>query len=111
MRKLMILGAGIMQAPLIKKAKELGHFVITIDWDKNAIGNVYSDLCIQIDTNDTSGVLQSARLYEINGILTSSDLPIRVVAAVSEELKLPTAVNDFVVMKAIHFHRQVIILL
>lgn len=84
----MILGAGVMQVPLIIKAKELGHFVITVDWDKNAYGKVYSDMFIQMDTNDTSGVLQRARLNQINGILTSSDLPVRVVAAVNEELDL-----------------------
>lgn len=89
MGKLMILGAGIMQTPLIKKAKELGHYIITVDRDKNAEGNNYSDLVIQLDTNDIPGILESARLNQINGILTSSDLPVRVVAAVCEELKLP----------------------
>ena len=34
----MILGAGILQLPAIKKAKEMGLSVIAVDMDPNAVG-------------------------------------------------------------------------
>lgn len=85
----MIIAAGMMQAPLIRRAKELGHFIITIDRDKNACGNIFSDRSYEIDTNDYDSILKIAVQEKINGILTSSDLPVRVVASVCEKLKLP----------------------
>lgn len=88
MATLMIIGAGMMQSPVIEKAKELGHFVITIDRDINAIGNKFSDCPLEIDTNDLDRILEVSRVYEIDGILTTSDSPIRVVAAVCDKLFL-----------------------
>jgi carbamoyl-phosphate synthase large subunit len=89
MAKLIILGAGIMQAPIIRRAKELGHYIITIDRDKNAYGNIFSDCPLEIDTNDYTSIIEVAIKEKIDGILTSSDLPVRVVASVCEKLKLP----------------------
>jgi carbamoyl-phosphate synthase large subunit len=84
----MILGAGIMQKPIIEKAKALGHFVITIDRDTNAVGNQYSDCPIEMDTNDINGILEAAIKHQIDGILTTSDYPVRAVAVVCEKLNL-----------------------
>ena len=38
MKKIMILEAGILQLPAIKKAKEMGLSVIAVDMDPNAVG-------------------------------------------------------------------------
>lgn len=88
MANIMILGAGLMQVPIIKKAKELGHFVITIDRDKNAIGNKYAQCPLEIDTNNYVEILEAAKRYKINGILTTSDFPVRNVALVCDKLNL-----------------------
>ena len=37
-KRIMILGASILQLPAIKKAKELGLNVIVVDMNPNAIG-------------------------------------------------------------------------
>lgn len=88
MGKIMIIGAGIMQKPIIDKAKYLGHYVITIDKDINAPGNVNAHLPLEIDTNDFDSILKAAIEHSIDGILTSSDFPVRVVAKVCKALKL-----------------------
>lgn len=88
MARLMILGAGEMQTPIIKKAKDLGHYVISIDRDANAIGNKFADCPLEIDTNDLDGIIDAARKLKIDGILTTSDYPIRVVAEVCDKFNL-----------------------
>ncbi|AVR01176.1 lactate dehydrogenase [Oceanobacillus iheyensis] len=85
----MILGASILQLPAILKAKELGLEVIAVDMDKDAIGSKYADVSLTISTIDIEEVIHAAKFYKIDGIMTlASDLPMRTVAAVSEELNL-----------------------
>ena len=44
MSKLLIIGAGEMQVPVIKRAKDLGIYVVTVDINSKAPGNKYADL-------------------------------------------------------------------
>ena len=43
MKRLLVLAAGILQVPVIKKARELGYYVIAADGDSNAIGFKFAD--------------------------------------------------------------------
>ena len=90
MRKLMILGAGILQLPAIKKAKNMGLEVIAVDMDPHAIGfNEKDVICEVISTIDTENVLHAAKKHSIDGIMTiASDMPMRTVAFVAKELGL-----------------------
>lgn len=90
MKRIMILGASILQLPAIRKAKEMGIQVIAVDMNPNAIGFKESDvICETISTIDTDGVLKAARKYAIDGIMTlASDMPMSTVAAVASELGL-----------------------
>ena len=38
MKKLLVLAAGILQLPVIKKAKEMGIYVIAADGNPNSVG-------------------------------------------------------------------------
>ncbi len=85
----MILGAGLLQVPAIKKAKEMGHYVISVDRDKGAPGLVFADKFLEISTNDIDRVVEAATENDIDAILTlATDLPVRTVAAVVERLGL-----------------------
>ena len=46
MKKLMVLAAGLLQIPVIKKAKEKGYNVIAVDDDPNAPGMALADKAI-----------------------------------------------------------------
>ncbi len=86
----MILGASILQLPAIKKAKELGLDVIVLDMDEDAVGlkvpGVYGEI---ISTIDTPKILEMAKKYDIDGIMTlATDMPMRSVAKVAKELGL-----------------------
>ena len=43
MKKLLIIGASVLQLPAIKKAKELGFYVGVVDFDPNAVGIAFAD--------------------------------------------------------------------
>ena len=45
-KKLLALAAGILQVPVIKKAREMGHYVIAADGDAAAIGLPMADKSI-----------------------------------------------------------------
>lgn len=89
-KKIMILGAGILQIPAIVKAKEMGLEVVAVDIDPNAVGWKESGIIREeISTIDIPNVLKSAQKHKIDGIMTlASDMPVRTAAVVSRELGL-----------------------
>ena len=96
----MILGASILQLPAIRKAKEMGLTVIAVDIDEDAVGFKEADICLLISTIDTEKVLEAAKKYEIDGIMTlASDMPMRTIAEVSQKLHLP-GIDEKTALKA-----------
>jgi biotin carboxylase len=87
MKKIMILGAGPLQIPAIAKAKELGNYVIALDYDTNAPGFRFADISLEVSTLDKDGVLAAAKEYCPDVVMTStSDAPVVTVAYVNEQL-------------------------
>ena len=89
-KKIMILGASILQLPAILKAKEIGLQVVLVDMNPNAVGFKEEGVIKEvISTIDVSAVVECAKKYRVDGIMTlASDMPMRSVAAVSKELGL-----------------------
>ena len=63
MKKLLIIGASILQLPAIKKAKELGFYVAVIDYDPDAIGIPFADEYFNVSTIDADGVSEVAKKF------------------------------------------------
>ena len=89
MKKILILGAGEMQVPIIEKCNVLGYETIVTDYSEEAPGLKRAKIPLVIDTLDKEKTLKAAQEYKIDGILTTSDAPVRTVAYVSNKLKLP----------------------
>ncbi|MBP5432983.1 ATP-grasp domain-containing protein [Ruminococcus sp.] len=90
MKKIMIIGASILQLPAIRKAKELGYYVGVVDYNPEAIGVPYADEYFNVSTIDIDGVVSVAKQFKPNGIMTlATDMPMRSVAAVCKELEIP----------------------
>lgn len=89
-KKLMILGASILQLPAIEKAKEMGLDVIVVDMNPEAVGFNVCDIEKEIiSTIDISAVISAAKKHKIDGIMTlATDIPMRTVAAVAKEMNL-----------------------
>lgn len=103
-KKIMILGAGILQIPAIRRAKEMGYFTVVADMDPNAPGFTYADQKLVISTIDTAAILEAAKMHQINGIMTlASDMPMRTVACVGKALGLP-AISEQAAFQATDKH-------
>ena len=90
MKKLLIIGASILQLPAIKKAKELDYYVGVIDYNPNAIGIPLADEYFNVSTIDIDGVVNVAKSFKPDGIMTlATDMPMRSIAAACEALNLP----------------------
>lgn len=89
-KKLMILGAGPSQLPVIRKAVDLGCYVITVDYLPDNIGHKLSHKYVNCSTVDKEGILSIAKLLHIDGVITSaSDVATPSVGFVAEQLGLP----------------------
>lgn len=90
MSKLMILGAGISQVPLIQKAKDMGLYVIVLSWKGNYPGIELADRYYEVDTTNMARVLEIAQLERIDGICTTgTDVAIQSIGKVNDTLGLP----------------------
>lgn len=88
-KKIMILGAGIYQLPLIQKSKELGYETIVVSPIGNYPGIDESDVFLNLDTTDTPSVFEAARRYDIDAILTTgTDVAVPSIGFVVDELGL-----------------------
>lgn len=90
MKKIMILGASILQVPAIEKAINMGLKVVAVDIDSNALGFKIPDVKKEIiSTIDIESVMSAAKKHNIDAIMTlASDMPIMTVAKVSKKLGL-----------------------
>ena len=89
-KKIMILGASILQLPAIEKAKEMGLDVVVVDMNPNAIGFEIPGIKKEIiSTRDVPAIIEAAKRHQIDGIMTlATDMPMRSVAAVAEQMGL-----------------------
>ncbi|MBO4918304.1 MAG: ATP-grasp domain-containing protein [Bacteroidales bacterium] len=89
MKRLMIVGASVLQLPGILKAKEMGLYVGVADYNPKAVGIPFADEYYNASTMDEDAVLRAAEEFKPDGIMTlATDMPMRGVAKVSEKLGL-----------------------
>jgi len=91
--KLIILGAGVMQGPVINIAKELGYYAVALDGSSSAPCISLADQFEQIDLKDKEGIEAFARSIQGTtdrlGIMTAGTDFSANVAWVAEKLGLP----------------------
>ncbi len=90
MKKLMILGGSRYALPIIRAAKTLGIYTITVDYLPDNIAHKYSDEYINISIIDKEKTLKVAKEHNIDGIMSFACDPGVVTAAyVAEQMGLP----------------------
>lgn len=88
-KKLLVLAAGILQVPVIKKAKEMGVYVIAADGDPNAVGLKYADKTVVVNITSEEEVLKVARQEQIDGVIhPCSEVSMNVMGRLNDELGL-----------------------
>ena len=88
MKKILILGAGIGQASLIKAAKTEGYYTVVCDYSVDRPGVALADKNYAVSYVDAEAVLSVARQEKIDGVIGSTDPAMPVVAFVAEQLGL-----------------------
>jgi biotin carboxylase len=91
--KLIILGAGVMQGPAIRIAREMGLFTVVVDADSKAPNVSLADRFEQIDLKDKEGITALGRSLQnrggLGGIMTAGTDFSATVAWAAEKLGLP----------------------
>lgn len=88
-KRLLVLAAGILQVPVIKKAKDMGIFVIAADGDPEAVGLKYADKAIVVNITSEEDVLRVAREERIDGVIhPCSEVSMNVMGRLNDELGL-----------------------
>lgn len=91
MKTLLMLGGSKYIIPVIKKAHELGIFVITCDYLPHNIAHRYSDLYINASVTDKNRILKIAKKYSVDGISSfACDPGVTTMAYVSNKIGIPS---------------------
>lgn len=89
MKKIMIVGGGYYQLPLIQKSVELGYYTIVVGIAGNYPGYKYANKWIDVDTFDKKAVLRVASEEQIDGILLcGSDACMPTIGYVCDQMHL-----------------------
>lgn len=89
MKKLLLLGGSRYLLPVIETAHKLGLYVITCDYLPDNIAHKYADEYCNISIVEKEKVLEAAKRFDIDGIMSFACDPGVVTAAyVAEELEL-----------------------
>lgn len=89
-KKLLILGGSRYVIPVIKKAHELGVYVITCDYLPDNVGHKFADEYYNVSIVDKDEVLALAKNLKIDGVVSFATDPGVVTAAyVAERMGLP----------------------
>src|SRR5690554_4090934 len=92
MKKLLLLGGLRYLIPVIKTAKDLGHYVITCDYIPDNIAHKYSDEYHNVSIIDKEAVLELAKSLKIDGVMSFAvDPGVTTAAYVNEKMNLSSA--------------------
>lgn len=91
MKRILMLGGSTSQVCAIKKAKEMGHYVIICDYLPDNPGQYVADEFYQVSTTDKEAVLALAKGLDLDGVVCYASDPAAPTAAyVCEALGFPT---------------------
>lgn len=88
-KRLLVLTAGFLQLPVIKKAKEMGAYVIAADGNSEAPGFKYADKSEVANITSEELMLEIARNERIDGVIhPCSEVAMNVMGRINDELGL-----------------------
>jgi len=88
--RVLIVGGGVNQLELVRRAKQRGCWVAVSDINKNPPCRAEADGFYQIDTTDKAKTYRAAQLARITAVVTDqSDVAVPTAAYIAEQLGLP----------------------
>ena len=90
MKKILVVGGGAYQVPLIKRIVQMGHMGLCIDKNPQSPGFEYASESAAIDVIDIEACLEYAQRKEIDAVMTyGATLPLPTVAYIGRHMGLP----------------------
>ena len=87
--RLLVLAAGVLQLPIIKRAKEMGCYVIAADGNPSAMGFAYADKAICANIVSEDEMLKIAMEEKVDGVIhPCSEVSMAVMGRINEEMGL-----------------------
>ncbi|MCX5800453.1 MAG: ATP-grasp domain-containing protein [Candidatus Eisenbacteria bacterium] len=88
--KVLVIGAGFLQAFVIRRACEMGLTVVAVDRDPRALGFEWAHKRVVVDIKDQGSCLEVAESESVDAVLSvCTDLAVKTVAFVAGSLGLP----------------------
>lgn len=105
MKKLLVLAAGLLQLPVIKKAKEKGYYVIAADDDPNAPGMALADKAIVPGgLMNEEKMVSLAKEEHVEGVIhPCSEVAMNVMGRINDELHL-SGISKEIAIRATNKH-------
>lgn len=89
-KKLLLLGGGHAEIPLIQAAQKLGYYVITTGNAREGLGHPYADKNVFADFSDKDAMLELARVEGVSAVCSGcNDFALLSTVYVCEKLGLP----------------------
>lgn len=99
-KRVLVVGASVLQLPMIQTAKRLGYYVGVADYNPKAVGVPLADRFFCVSTIDKEKIYESALEMKADGIATcATDMPMRSVAYAASRLNL-RAITEETALKA-----------
>ena len=90
MKKILVVGGGAYQTPLIKRIIECGHEAYCVDGNPNAMGFEFATEHKHLDVLDKNACLEYAKEIGIDAVMSyGATLTLPTVAYIGERLSLP----------------------
>lgn len=107
MKKLVIIGAGEFQVPLIKKAKELGYESHVFAWEDGAVGKDIADCFYPISVLDDQAILNVCRQINPHGVVSAASEVCYIAATkVASKLNLPCNDPKYLLIQTNKYHMR-----
>lgn len=91
-QRVLIVGAGWDQLPIIREAHRLGHFVVAVDGNPHACGLKEADASAVISTRDAEGVFRTAEAFSVDAITSMiTESPLEAIQQAATQLGLPAS--------------------
>ena len=89
MKKILIVGGGVNQMPLILASKQEGYHVVVVDYaGEKCPAYAIADKLYDVSTQDEEGIFEVAKKEEIDGIISNSEPSMLIVNSIAEKLGL-----------------------
>lgn len=89
-KRLLVLGGVKTECAIVEKAKEMGAYVIVLDYYNDSPAKMIADEAVLMDATDVQSIVQWCRDNKVDGVTTGFvDILMPVAYAVCKELNLP----------------------